>query len=264
MRLTSNLLLVPIAVIVVSVLFWFRPGGIEGPRVAPQVVTGKGFDHSLLTQVLSRVVTPDGRVDYGALRDDPSLLDRYLGQIRAVSPGNAPHRFRSNDARVAYYLNAYNAFSLAGIRDHCPIDSVESIYAGGGFFWRVSFIMGEQEITLSTLESKKISGVVRRNPLVRLALNRGGVGAPPVVKEAFTEENLPAQLEKVGQTAVRTRRFVRREGKILKVSEFFKQYEQEFEKPAEWIRRYAPDLVENSSGTEFIPFDWSLNGDCGS
>jgi len=131
LSLIHSRVIVPFAVILVCVLFWFRPGGIEGPRPDPVQQQGKGFDHSLWTQVLSRIVQPDGSIDYAALRTDSGDFDRYLGMLRGTSPGSAPHRFRSSDDRLAYYLNAYNAFVVAAIRDHCPIKNVQEEYLGG-------------------------------------------------------------------------------------------------------------------------------------
>ncbi len=146
--------LVIVASVLVAILFWFRPGGVTGPRPEPQAPpTPKGFSHAAFTEVLQAVVGADGKVDYGKLVKAPAGLDRYLGQLRTTSPESAPHRFKTQDDRLAYYLNAYNAFVLAGLRDRCPIEKVSSAYLGSGFFWRIAFIMGEEETTLSALES---------------------------------------------------------------------------------------------------------------
>lgn len=262
MRLTSTVLLVPIALVVVGILFWLRPGGVSGPKPAAVSVPGKGFDHSAFSAVLKSSVGKDGRVDYATLRANPEPLDRYLGMLRAVSPANAPHRFRSNDARLAYYLNAYNAFVLAATRDLCPINSVQDAYFGNGFFWRISFIMGEREITLSTLESERIKSTMQRNPAVRLALVKAATGSPALHHEAFDEERLQAQLKRVAQNAVTNPALVKRVGDELQLNAIFQWYEAEFGKPALWIKGFVPATVEGHKTVTYTPYDWSLNGRC--
>ena len=126
-------ILVPIAAVLMVLLYWFRPGGVEGPRPAPVMVDGKGFSHELFTTVLGNIVRDDGTIDYGALRQDSKTFDTYLGQLRAVSPASAPHRFKTSADRLAYYINAYNAFVIAGIRDLCPITDLREAFTGGGF-----------------------------------------------------------------------------------------------------------------------------------
>jgi len=263
MRLTSTVLLVPIAVVVVGILFWLRPGGVSGPRSQAVSVPGKGFDHSPFNAVLKAVIGADGRVNYAALKADPGPLDRYLGMLRSVSPANAPHRFRSNDARLAYYLNAYNAFVLAAIRDLCPLESVQDAYFGNGFFWRISFLMGEREITLSTLESERIKATMQRNPTVRLALVKGAAGSPRLHSEAFDEERLQAQLKAVAQGAVADPSQVKRVGDELQLNTVFQWYEVEFGNPAQWIKGLNSDVVEGHKTVTYLPCDWSLNGVCG-
>ena len=262
MNLISSRLLIPIAVVIAVTLFWFRPGGVEGPRPDPVAVGGKAFDHSIFSQVLKTVVDSDGHVDYAKLRQDPSTLDRYLGMLRAVSPKSAPHRFRSSDERLAYYINAYNAFVMAAIRDHCPIDNVSSLYFGSGFFWRISFLMGGQEVSLTTIESERIRGVMQRNPIVHLALVKGAKGFLPLGHEAYEGRSLKAQFDSLARRAVDTRHFVHRNGKILELSSLFEWYAADFVDTKGWLKGYAPKLVADQPVEKTLPFDWSLNGHC--
>ena len=98
MRILGTKLLIPLAAVIFVVLYWFRPGSVDGPRPEPVSPAGKSFSHQAFQKVLTAVVSKSGEVDYGALKANPKDLDRYLGMIRAVSPLNAPHRFRSNES----------------------------------------------------------------------------------------------------------------------------------------------------------------------
>jgi hypothetical protein len=263
-RLMRSPWLVVLATAIGVVLFWFRPGGVEGPRPESVASEGKGFDHAAFTAVLSAVVGEDGRVDYGKLRADPAPLDRYLGQLRAASPASAPHRFKSDDDRLAYYVNAYNAFVLAAIRDHCPIQSVRDAYVGDGLFWRVSFLMGEEEVTLSTLESEHVRAVAAHEPTVHFALVKGAKGFPPLPRQAYTAEDVRPRLAELAHQVVRNPAMVQRTDGTLKASELFQWYLGDFGGDlVDYLKRVAPDLAEGTPKVEYVPFDWSLNGSCG-
>jgi len=251
------------ATLLAIVLFWFRPGGVEGPRPEPQRPAGKGFTHGDLSAVLATVVAADGTVDYAALRATPGPLDAYLGQLRAVSPATAPHRFKTDDDRLAYYLNAYNAFMLATVRDHCPLTDVQSAYVGGGLFWRVSFLMGEERTTLSDLESERIRGVMQKRGAVHFAVVKGAKGFPALPTVAYEGDTIEAQLEALAQRVVADERFVKRDGDVLVVSRLFEWYLADFSgDPIAWIKVRKPDLAEGATSVRYVDFDWALNGGC--
>ncbi|MEE2757469.1 MAG: DUF547 domain-containing protein [Myxococcota bacterium] len=259
---TKTTLLVPLTFVLAVFLFWFRPGGIDGPRVDPIPMKGKGFDHSLLSKVYAQVVDEAGEVDYAALKAQPDTLDRYLGHIAATSPKNAPHRFRSIDDRLAYYLNAYNAFVLAAVRDHCPIENVDDEYIGGGFFWRVSFLMGGESITLTRLQSERIRPVMQRNPSVHFALVGGAKGHLSPSGYAFTGPSLKQQLNSLEQRVIMDSRFVEKQNGVLNLSKIFEWYKSDFIDPKQWVGRLAPDKIDGVESVRFRPFDWNLNGRC--
>ncbi len=264
MQILRSSWLVVVASVIVITLFWFRPGGVEGPRATPVAAEGKGFDHGVLTSVLEAVVSAEGAVDYGKLRADRAGLDRYLGQLAATSPSSAPHRFKSEDEQLAYYINAYNAFVLAAVRDHCPIDSVQSTYIVGGIFWRVSFLMGGEPTTLSDLESKHVRRVKGSSAEVHFALVKGAKDYPALERQAFTGTDVRARLKALGDRVAVDPRMIRRDGRVLHANELFLWYQADFEGDIQtWLKRRVPKLVEGDIvKIEYRPFDWSLNGGC--
>ena len=264
MRSLSTSVLLPTALILFSVLYYFRPGGIEGPRPPAASVSGKGFSHEALTEALKPIINGNGHVDYGLLRNKPEALDLYLGQLRAVSPSNSPHRFKTTEDRLAYYLNAYNAFVLAAVRDHCPMTNVQTVYAQGGLFWRLSFLMGEKAVTLSTLESEKIREVVTVDPAARFALVKGARGFMPLEAQAYTAENVRSRLKGLNAKAIQEKRFVVRDGDTIRLSPFFKWYAGDFGEPLQWLRRINSSAFEGVQKIEYGEFDWRLNGACDS
>src|SRR4029079_2405498 len=67
---------------------------------------------------LRDVVRPP-RVDYAALAQKRAALDAAVDVF--AQPGADEERGWSRDQRIAFWINAYNAFTLRAIVDHYPI-----------------------------------------------------------------------------------------------------------------------------------------------
>lgn len=262
MQFLKSSWLVILAAVIMITLYWFRPAGVAGPQPAPVPPPELGFSHAAWTTVLEKVIKEDGAVDYAALQANRADLDRYLGQLRATSPASAPHRFKTDKARLAYYINAYNAFVMAGVLDVCPVASVQDAYFSGGFFWRVGYVMGESTVTLNTLDQELIREVFRHNGAIHFVLNKGAKSSPPLPRTAFEAEDVLDRLEAAAQRIVNDERFVRREGDTLHLSQLFEWYVGDLGDAVAYVRKYNPRAAEGTPKVSYIPFDWALNGAC--
>ena len=223
----------------------------------------KGFSHQAFTTVLKAAVSEEGVVDYAGLRADPGPLDHYLGQLAATSPASAPHRFKSEDDRLAYYLNAYNAFILATVRENCPLQDIRSIYLGSGVFWRVSFELGGEPVTLSDLESIHLRGARGSDVEAHFALVKGGKGFPALPRTAYEGADVRERVRGLAQRLANDPRFVERKGAMLEASELFQQYQLDLGGGVlEWLKRVAPDHAKDNPKVHYRPLDWALNGAC--
>ena len=67
----------------------------------------------------------DGGIDYDGLRADRASLDAYTGQLEAVCTED--FGTWSGKQRIAFWLNAYNAYTLQLILDNWPVQSIRDI-----------------------------------------------------------------------------------------------------------------------------------------
>ncbi len=252
--------IVLLGICVCVLLFWFRPGGVSGPEPAPRATAGKTFDHANFDKVLQAVVGDDGLVDYGKLKANTADLDTYLGELRAQSPRSQPQRFRTSEERLAYYLNAYNAFVLAAVRDRCPLDSTADAYLLNGFYWRISFWMGEEQVTLTKIADELIPEVSSGRPEVTFALVRGALGSAGLPQKAYRGETLDEDLQAAAKRAANTPRLARREGDQLLLSPIF--HWTTIVDLKSYLAKLNPSLVSGTFTIEFLPFDQALNGSC--
>ena len=69
------------------------------------------FSHKALDELLGQYVNKDGWVDYPGLKNDRAKLGEYLATLATAKPQSFP-----NDAeRLAFWINSYNAFTLADV-----------------------------------------------------------------------------------------------------------------------------------------------------
>lgn len=161
-----------------------------------------------LDRVLGATVGADGRVDYAAVqRSHRADLDAALAAIAETDPA----ALGSDDARLAFALNAYNAHVLDQIASG-RVRSLDSDRARDGLYKRDLRIAGT-ELTLNELEN----GVLRRQDTVdgarlpaaarslrpravdyriHVGLNCGAVGCPRLRSRAFRAATVDAELDR--------------------------------------------------------------------
>ena len=262
---------------------------IEPPTT--QAVAGEKitvFSHDSFNLLLQRFVNKSGQVDYAALKKDPHDLDLYYQLIATYSPDSHPDMFRTDNHKLAYWINAYNAAAIKIVITYYPIQSVLGVRPPAlffflpnksGFFIFQKPIIGGLKMSLYHLEN----GIVRKrfpDPRVHFALNCASLGCPRMPRQAFSGKNLDEQLD------METRKFVAEErnfkidyeNKTIFLSEIFKWYESDFlswyqqnypKKTAgllNYVALYlAPEKakelkkVEKNYTLQFIPYDWRLN-----
>ncbi|MBK8516663.1 MAG: DUF547 domain-containing protein [Saprospiraceae bacterium] len=79
-------------------------------------------DHSILDKLLGKYVSVFGKVNYKGLKSDKALLDLYLSELQ-----NGPGSKASKNEQLAFWINAYNAFTLKMIIDNYPVKSITTL-----------------------------------------------------------------------------------------------------------------------------------------
>jgi hypothetical protein len=246
------------------------------------------FSHTRFDRVLQRFVDDDGRVDYRKLKQDPRDLDRYYHLIATYSPDNHPELFPSENHKLAYWINAYNATAIKTVLTYYPLSSVLDIKPPAvfffltdksGFFVFQRLTYGGKTTSLYYLESSVIRERFQE-PRIHFALNCAALGCPRLPQEAFTGEDLQRQLyEETLKFLSEERNFkIDHEEKTIYLSSIFKWYEKDFLDEIQdrfpdrkgtlldYVTLYLPAEKAyelNKAGDrykiDFVPYDWGLN-----
>jgi len=229
---------------------------------------------------LLRAHVRDGRVDYPAMMHARTELDAYISKLSALAYDDFAS-WPSAD-RMAVWINAYNAATVALILDHYPIDGIWSITplwkrAFGGPF-AIELIplghlapwVGDEELSLNDVENK----ILRERfdePRIHVAIVCASKGCPALQSEAYRAGELGDQLDRAFaafMTDEDKNRYDSDAG-ILHVSRIFKWFAKDFRAgggPAGYMARYGDpatrrELAGASSEPhiEYTAYDWSLN-----
>ncbi|HMY41148.1 MAG TPA: DUF547 domain-containing protein, partial [Marinagarivorans sp.] len=136
-------------------------------------------------------------------------------------------------------------------------------------------------ISLDDLEHGLIRNSGRYNdPRIHFAVNCASIGCPALRPEAYSAEQLEAQLEQQARLFLADRSRNRWDGKGLLLSSIFKWYGDDFAKGwrgakslSQFLALYGdalgltPEQTSELSGErvrlEFLPYDWGLNREAG-
>jgi len=219
-------------------------------------------DNSLLARVLKRVVR-DSRVDYLALRDDRTELDMYLAQIARTNPAE----FGSDNDRLAFWLNTYNALVLGAVLDNWPLTSVRDV---PGFFSRRSHRVSGTDMSLREIMNDKLRAGFS-DPRVLFATVWACIGCAPLSPEPYSGRHVADQLDKVVTTVLLDERYMRVDtsAAVVYMPEFVKLYEADFRRvhggPVEFVKKFCPQKFSSFDGdtsslaVSYIRFDWNVN-----
>ena len=205
-----------------------------------------------------------GIVDYRGLKQEEPLLDRYLDILAAVRSD-----LLSSDERFAFYVNAYNAWTLKLILNHYP--GITSIKDAGSFWqspWKkkLARINGGM-LTLDEIEHD-ILRTQFKDPRVHFAVNCASKSCPPLYSVPFNGHDLDRQLDHVTRSFINDPARYRLEGDVLYVSRIFKWFGEDFNDDiigffqtyAEGDLKTALQARAQDLKVEFLDYDWSLNG----
>jgi hypothetical protein len=213
---------------------------------------------------LLRKYVHEGVVDYAGFQRDEDKLDLYLAELAAYNPEEL-----TRDARFAFYVNVYNAWTVKLILSAYP--DIESIRELGNIFktaWEKPIVQLENgTFTLDDIEH----GILRprfKDPRIHFVVNCASISCPPLRSEPYTAERLEEQLEDA------TRRFLnhpdnyRLDGANFYVSRLFKWYGEDFNNDAiGFYLKYADEALKarlqaagQSLSVKYLKYDWGLNG----
>ena len=228
------------------------------------------IDLRIWDELLQRYVDDLGRVNYRRWKaEGADVLRVWLESLADVDLAD----FTDADARLALWLNAYNAIAISQVLEVYPIASIRPKVLGIpnwlsflDFFTRSNTIVGGKKYSLNQIEHAILRPEFAE-PRIHFALVCASVGCPLLRRGAYFPESVRTQLEADASRFIHNPDKVRYDAqkKTLYLSKIFKWYEEDFVKAAgsvgEYVRGYlGPEAaVGDGWAIVFLPYDWNLN-----
>lgn len=210
-------------------------------------------DHSLWETVLQQHVSENGEVNYKKLAKKDKGLNAYLEELASHPPMDS----WSRDEKLAYWINAYNAFTVKLIVDNYPVKSIRDLHDGNP--WDVKWIkLGRQTYSLNQIEHDIIRPRYDE-PRIHFAVNCAAKSCPPLLNRAWTADNLEQQLEQQTQAFINNEAYNTISAKSLELSQIFNWYGEDFDNVKAFVNRYTTTDVKNGAKVSFREYNWALN-----
>lgn len=213
------------------------------------------FNHLKFNELLQRHVSLNGIVNYDSFKKEEYKLNEYLKMLAATEPTIE----WSNNKKLAYYINLYNASTISLILQNYPLKSIKDINKA----WDISFVKVLGKVfSLNDIENKIIRPTFKE-PRIHFAINCAAVSCPKILNKAFSEKNIATLLqENTERFLENTTIGLKQYGTKVEISKIFDWYAVDFggkENLLKWISDHSNQDLSKSSLKGFITYNWELN-----
>ena len=221
------------------------------------IIYGNSFaqpDFKSWDAFLKKYVSATGDVDYKSINANRKELDAITKTFGATSVLTS---WSKND-QLAFWINAYNVFTIDLIVNNYPIKSIQSL--DGGKPWDVKRItIGGKKYSLNNIENDIIRPQFK-DARIHFAVNCAAKSCPPILNGAFFGKSLDAQLDEVTKKFVNNAKYQNIVPSKLTLSKIFDWYAVDFGDIVTFINKYSNVKVNKNASITYREYDWALNG----
>lgn len=239
------------------------PNPVSAPAY-PVAATGALVDHSAYDKLLKKHVTAQGLVDYPGFKADEVAFNQYL----ALLSKNPPAANWAKADEMAYWINAYNAYTIRLVLDHYPVQSIKDIGSKIQIPfvttpWAAKFFrIGGEPMSLDHIEH----GVLRKkfdDPRIHFALVCASMSCARLRNEAYSAGKLESQLDDQGREFVNNPAKNKISTSEAQLSKYFDWYKGDWQKNGQsvvkWVNRYSTTKMDDRTKITYLNYNWNLN-----
>ena len=210
-------------------------------------------NHQKWNELLKKHVSENGNVDYKGFKKEEAALQSYLELLSK----NLPEKSWTKNATLAYWINAYNAYTVKLILDNYPVKSIKKIDSP----WDAAFInLGNKKYSLGKIEHKVLRKM--NEPRIHFAINCASYSCPNLLNEAYTEKNLNNQLEAAAKSFINDKSKNNITANTIEISSIFDWFTGDFKKKGtliEFLNKYSSVKINAKAKISYKEYNWNLN-----
>lgn len=210
-------------------------------------------DHTIWNDLLQQYVSNSGQVNYKAWKGNRGQLDTYLKDLAA----HPPQSDWSRNEKMAYWINAYNAFTIDLILKNYPLPAITKL--DGGKTWDVRRIeLGNKMYSLNNIENDILRPKFQ-DARIHFAVNCAAKSCPPLLNRAFMPNTLNSQLEAQTKKFINNNQYNSIATDAVTVSKIFDWYGSDFGNLVEYLNKYSNTTISSDAAIKFAEYNWALN-----
>lgn len=230
------------------------PKVVEEAPPTPVAVAKSAPDHSGWDAFLQANVSSSGQVNYRSIKASTAPLNDYLAELEQFPPLSSWDK----NTTMAYWINAYNAYTIKLIINNYPVSSIKDI--DGGNPWATKWIkIGGQTYSLNQIEND-ILRARYGDARIHFAVNCAAASCPPLHNRAFTSDNLNSTLQRLTRKFVNNKDYNTITAERIEISKIFDWYGSDFGSVVDYINGYTDTALSSETVVAFKEYDWKLNG----
>lgn len=220
--------------------------------------------HMAFDTLLKKYVDEKGMVNYRGFKNDRKPFEEYITQLKQNPPNDENW---SKNEQLAYWINAYNAFTVQLILENYPLETIKDIGSKiqVPFIntpWDIKFIrIGGESYDLNNIEHN----ILRKNfnePRIHFAIVCASLSCPTLRREAYKAEILEQQLSSQAKLFLvdQTKNQIGKND--IKISKIFSWFKADFTKKGsliDFLNHYSPVEIDFKAKISHMDYDWSLN-----
>lgn len=232
--------------------------------IQPEKQGTKPISHELFDALLEKHVDAKGMVNYIGFQRDSVQFTEYLNLIR----NNLPNSEKWNEKeQLAYWINAYNAFTIQLVLDHYPLKSIKDI----GAKIQVPFVNTPWDIKFIEINGKNYDlnniehNILRKNfnePRIHFAIVCASFSCPMLRREAYQSEKLDDQLTEQAKGFLSDPSKNRITEHKIEISKIFSWFKGDFTKKGsliDFLNTYTETEINSKAKVSHMDYDWALN-----
>jgi len=254
MKLLSNQIILVVIILVSLAAFFLQPSDNSFTIISYGVEEMKSdkFNHkyAAYNSLLNKYVK-NARVNYQGFIDNRAEFEQFLKSLGSVKEDD--YQTWAEQQQLAYWINAYNAFTIKAIIDHYPIKRSFSLI---GIFYAPSNSILQIKEVWTKLQFKAVGSMVTldeiehqilrkkfNEPRIHMAINCASISCPDLSSEAYTADKLGIQLSEASSNFVNNPDkgvYIKQGSGRVKLSKIFKWFGDDF------ISKYGSEKLFNN------------------
>lgn len=212
------------------------------------------FDYKNYNQFLVKYVSEKGNVQYDKIKSQATELNSILKQFEKTQPTD---QWTKNE-KLAYYINAYNVYTIKIVIDNYPTKSIKNIANA----WDKKFIPSNKDkISLGDIEHKILRKM--NEPRIHFAINCASVSCPNLLNKAYLPETIDSQLDAVTRAFINDKTKNTITANEVKISDIFNWFSADFKTKntsvIDFISTYSTVKINKKAKVKYATYNWNLN-----